>query len=181
MDEKQLLKDCLKGDAQAQKQFYEQFAPKMFGVCLRYAKDSSTAEDYLQEAFIRVFSRLKSYRGDGSLEGWVRRVVVNCCLEQLRKANILKYSVEINQAYQISDADANIPEQLNAAQLLEHIQSLPPGFRTVFNLFAIEGYSHKEIAALLEINEGTSKSQYARARVWLQNRLVKESGEGQNG
>jgi RNA polymerase sigma factor (sigma-70 family) len=175
MDEKQLLKDCLKGDEIAQKHFYEQYAPKMFGVCLRYAKDKSTAEDYLQEAFVKVFTKLKSYRSEGSLEGWIRRVVVNCCLEQLRKSDILKYSVELNYAHQITDADANISEQIHATQLLEHIRSLPPGFRTVFNLFAIEGYSHKEIAKLLQISEGTSKSQYARARVWLQHKLEKES------
>lgn len=175
MNEKQLLKDCLRGDEKAQKHFYEQFAPKMFGVCLRYAKDSSTAEDYLQEAFVKVFTRLKSFRSEGSLEGWVRKVVVNCCLEQLRKSDILKYSVELNYAHQITDADANISEQIHATQLLEHIRSLPPGFRTVFNLFAIEGYSHKEIAELLQISEGTSKSQYARARVWLQHKLEKES------
>jgi RNA polymerase sigma factor (sigma-70 family) len=175
MDEKQLLEDCLRGNEKAQKHFYEQFAPKMYGVCLRYAKDSSTAEDYLQEAFVKVFARLKSYRREGSLEGWVRKVVVNCCLEQLRKSDILKYSVELNFAHQIKDTNASISEQIHATQLLEHIRSLPTGFRTVFNLFAIEGYTHKEIAELLQISEGTSKSQYARARVWLQHKLEKES------
>jgi RNA polymerase sigma factor (sigma-70 family) len=181
IDEKQLLSACLDGDEQAQRRFYERFAPKMYAVCLRYAPDNGTAEDYLQESFIRIFAQLKSYRGDGSLEGWIRRVVVNTCLTFLRKTDIIKHSIEIDHITQYSDDDANISDKIHAAELLDHIRALPPGFRTVFNLYAIEGYSHKEIGVLLRISEGTSKSQYARARLWLQQRLIKQSPDHDTG
>ncbi len=181
MDEKQLLMDCRGGDMQAQQHFYERFAPKMYAVCLRYARDKGTAEDYLQEAFIRVFSQLDSFRGEGSLEGWVRRIVVNTCLTFLRKTDLLKHSIEIDYITHYSDDDAFIPDKIHAAELLDHIRALPTGFRTVFNLYAIEGYSHKEIGVLLGISEGTSKSQYARARLWLQQRLIKQSPDQYGG
>lgn len=167
----QLIRGCLDGNRSAQKQFYEYLAPKMMGVCLRYAGDVEMAEDFLQEGFIKVFSNLKSYRSEGSIEGWVRRVMVNTALEILRKNDVLKHSVEIETAYTVSDELPDAFRQLTAEELLKHIQSLPAGFRTVFNLFAIEGYSHQEIAGMLDISEGTSKSQYARAKAWLQKRI----------
>ncbi len=175
MDDKQLLKDCIAGNAKAQKQLYDRYAPKMFGVCLRYSNDNSTAEDYLQEAFIRVFTQIKSFRSEGSLEGWIRRVVVNTCLSFIRKNDVMRHSLEIEQFTQLHSDDTDIPDKIHADELLGCIRSLPTGFRTVFNLYAIEGYTHKEIGTLLGINEGTSKSQYARARLWLQQRIKKQS------
>ncbi len=177
MDERQLVNACLKGDSKAQKQLYERFAPKMFGVCLRYAKDDDTAQDYLQEGFIRVFNNLDKFRFEGSFEGWIRRIVVNTALEKLRKVDVIKNSVEVEKALFTTDDVEQVMDQINAGELLQLIQTLPTGFRTVFNLYAIEGYTHQEIGKMLHISEGTSKSQYSRARQWLQLRLNKKEKE----
>ena len=177
MDEKQLVNACLKGDSKAQKQLYERFAPKMFGVCLRYAKDDDTAQDYLQEGFIRVFNNLDKFRFEGSFEGWIRRIVVNTALEKLRKMDVIKNSVEVEKALFKANDVEQVMDQINTGELLQLIQTLPTGFRTVFNLYAIEGYTHQEIGNMLNISEGTSKSQYSRARQWLQLRLNKKENE----
>ena len=187
IDEELLIRQCLSGHALAQKQLYERFAPKMFGVCLRYAVDHSMAEDFLQEGFIRVFLKLDSYGAKGSLEGWMRRIMVNTALEKLRKKDILRNSLDIEAAgqqhmvlnsesaeYVVTEniIERDTEEIYPAEMLYQAIKEMPMGFRTVFNLFAIEEYSHKEIGAMLGISEGTSKSQYARARTWLQKRLT---------
>ena len=171
MEMEKLIRGCLNGNRNAQKQFYEHFAPSLMGVCLRYAGDADMAEDFMQEGFIRIFTRLNSFRSEGPIEGWVRRVMVNTALEILRKNDVLKHSVDIETAFSVSDTLPDAFRQLTADELLNHLQALPAGFRTVFNLFAIEGYSHQEIAEMLNISEGTSKSQYARARAWLQKRI----------
>lgn len=171
MDEKQLLKDCLNGNVHAQKRLYDLYSRKMFGVCLRYASDFSMAEDFLQEGFIRVFMKLESYKFKGSFEGWVRRIMINTSLEILRKNDVLRYSVELNPSLEMSDDEEPVSEQIDANVLMKYIQEMPPGFRTVFNLYAIEDMPHKEIGKMLNISEGTSKSQYARARAWLRKRL----------
>jgi RNA polymerase sigma-70 factor (ECF subfamily) len=191
MDEDKLLKECLSGNTRAQKLLYERYASKMFGVCLRYAANQSMAEDFLQEGFIRVFMKLGSFRSQGSLEGWMRRIMVNTALEQLRKKDILKNTVELdnpalqhvitgkgNQQYElltVSDPDNssedNYMEQFTPEVIYKALSEMPVGFRTVFNLFAVEEYTHKEIGSMLSISEGTSKSQYARARIWLQKKL----------
>ncbi|MBS4057473.1 MAG: RNA polymerase sigma factor [Bacteroidetes bacterium] len=171
MDEKQLLKDCLDGNRQAQKRLYDQFAGKMFALCMRYARNQQMAEDFLQEGFIRVFSKLDTFRGQGSFEGWIRTIMVNTSLELLRKNDLLKKSLSISEAFELPDQLELPADRLNEQYLLSCIQSLPAGFRAVFNLYAIEGYTHKEIGELLSISEGTSKSQYARAKAWLQQRI----------
>ncbi len=171
MDEKQLLAACHKGDRKAQKKLYELFAPKMYGVCLRYAKDESTAQDYLQEGFIRVFTHLDKFRFEGSLEGWVRRIIVNTALEKLRKNDVLKNSLGVESLSNINIGNVQAVDEMHAADLMQLIQCLPLGFRTVFNLYAIEGFTHQEIGSMLGISEGTSKSQYSRARQWLMQRL----------
>lgn len=171
MDEKQLLEGCLAGKRSAQKQLYDRYAPKMFGVCLRYAIHRDMAEDMLQEGFIRVFSRLESYRSEGSLEGWIRKIMVNTALEVLRKRDILKYSVDIELLHEQDSGLTDGLIHLSTQDLLNRIQELPAGFRAVFNLFAIEGYTHKEISEMLNIAEGTSKSQYSRAKAWLQKQI----------
>ncbi|PKP51168.1 MAG: RNA polymerase [Bacteroidetes bacterium HGW-Bacteroidetes-1] len=175
MDERQLLKDCIGGDSKAQKRLYDAFAPKMYGVCLRYASDRDTAQDYLQEAFIRVFDHLDRFRFEGSLEGWIRKVVVNTALEKIRKVDVFKNSTGLENVSQTNYDVVHLEDQINATELLHLIQTLPTGFRTVFNLYAIEGYTHQEIATMLNINEGTSKSQYSRARHWLKDRLEKNA------
>lgn len=187
IDEELLIRQCLTGHSVAQKQLYERFAPKMFGVCLRYAVDQSMAEDFLQEGFIRVFLKLDSYSAKGSLEGWIRRIMVNTALEKLRKKDILRNSLDIDAAGQQhmvqnsesseyvvtnSTMEGSAEEIYPAEVLYQAIKEMPLGFRTVFNLFAVEEYSHKEISTMLGISEGTSKSQYSRARIWLQKRLT---------
>lgn len=181
MDEDNLLKECLSGNTRAQKQLYERYAPKMFGVCLRYAPDHNMAEDFLQEGFIRIFTKLGSYKSQGSLEGWMRRVMVNTSLEILRKKDILKNSLELT-SYGESAIDNEVNDNAEDSLLglvpvnvlYKVLSEMPTGFRTVFNLFVVEEYSHKDIANMLDISEGTSKSQYARARVWLKKRLTEK-------
>lgn len=166
MDEYQLLKDCLAGKRQAQKLLYDKYARKMYGVCIRYASDQSMAEDFLQEGFIRVFSNLKSFKSQGSLEGWVRRIMINNALEMLRKKDILKNALELDSV-SVVEEDSEQIEHVKHDELLKLIKEMPPGFRTIFNLHAVEGFTHKEIGQMMDINEGTSKSQYARARAWI--------------
>ncbi|HOP14166.1 sigma-70 family RNA polymerase sigma factor [Lentimicrobium sp.] len=171
MDEQQLLKDCLKGDVHAQKRLYEKYARKMFGVCLRYAGDQPMAEDFMQEGFIRVFANLKNYRMEGSFEGWIRRIMINTSLEILRKKDIFRYASPLDNDFQVSDQAEEGEDVPDTDALVRLIQAMPAGFRAVFNLYVVENCSHKEIGQMLGISEGTSKSQYARARAWLQKRL----------
>ena len=160
---------------QAQHELYQRFAYMMNGVCLRYAANKEEAEDLLQESFVKAFQSLKTYKGEGALGGWLRRIAVNSALEQYRKNRALKnwgIKVEVNES-QIQIGDEAI-EQLALDDLLLKIQQLPKGFRTVFNLYAVEGYTHKEIGELLGISAGTSKSQYSRARIILRTMIQDE-------
>lgn len=174
MQEDQLIQKVLEGDAKAQEAFYRQFAPKMYAVSLRYAHDRDEANDILQEGFVKVFSNLVSYRHEGSLEGWIRRTIVNTAINYYKKnAKHHTYAdFEMAMIYEKSD-DATIVEQMSANELLQVISELPDGYRAVFNLNVIEGYTHKEIGELLNISENTSKSQLARARAYLQKKIVK--------
>lgn len=142
-------------------------------VCLRYADNREMAEDFLQDGFIKVFSSIRSYSYEGSFEGWMRRIFVNTALEALRKNDLLRNGVELNALEPQQEADYSAVEKISADELMELIAQLPPGFRTVFNMFAIEGYSHREIAETLNINESTSRSQYTRAKRLLQ-KWIKE-------
>jgi RNA polymerase sigma-70 factor (ECF subfamily) len=172
MTDEQIASGCKSSDAIAQKALYDKFSRKMFGVCLRYAKGREEAEDFLQEGMITVFQRISSFNQDGSLEGWVRRVLVNTCLEHLRKQKL--QWVNIDEVEEGAE-DGFTMEKINIKDLLEVINSLPTGFKAVFNLYAIEGFTHKEIAELLAISEGTSKSQYARAKAVLIKRIEEKT------
>lgn len=173
MDEQALIKDCLKGSPIAQRKLFEKFAPKMMSVCLRYMKDGQEAEDVLQDGFIKVFQKLNAYENTGSLEGWIRRIVVNTALDQLRKNSKFGYTDDVNEVgYKIENHDFTV-EGLMAQDLMKLISQMPEGYKVVFNMFAIEGYSHKEIADLLGITESTSKSQYSRARAHMREKLEK--------
>jgi RNA polymerase sigma factor (sigma-70 family) len=169
-EEDRMVKGCVKGQPQHQEALYNKYYRKMFGVCLRYAPDRETAEDILQDSFVKVFKNIGSYEGKGSLEGWIRRVVVNTALELLRKKASMYPVVDLDQAVQ-TDSGWDIVSSLSEQEILKMVQALPVGYRTVFNLYAIEGYSHKEIAEQLNISEGTSKSQLARARQTLQENI----------
>lgn len=171
MTDEELVRACLRNEASAQKLLFDRFSKRMMGVCLRYAGDHDEAEDMLQNGFIRIFEKLETFRGDGSLEGWIRRIVVNEALTWLRKNKESKMKVDIEEEVFQAPTTMHVSESLEAKDLMKLVQQLPTGFRTVFNLYAIEGYSHREIADQLGISEGTSKSQYARAKTHLQNLL----------
>lgn len=171
MDESTLVKKCVDGDQLAQRLLFEKFASKMLGVCLRYAKNREQAEDVLQDGFVKVFTKLEHFKGGGSLEGWIRRIMVNTSLDQIRKNSKFQDNVPMDQMDYKIELNSFIEEGLMEEELLKLINSMPIGYKTVFNMFAIEGYSHKEIAEQLEISENTSKSQYSRARAYLQTKL----------
>lgn len=143
----------------------------MLAVCLRYVNDMETARDLLQDGFVRVFTNIHSYTGSGSFEGWLRKIFVNGALEYLRKSDVLRESTDLENSAELVQPDSSAIENLSAAELMKVIQGLPAGFRTVFNMFAIEGYSHKEISEILGITESTSRSQFTRARQLLQKRI----------
>ncbi|MBO4595657.1 MAG: sigma-70 family RNA polymerase sigma factor [Bacteroidales bacterium] len=169
----ELLQKCRDGDRRAQKQLYDALSAKMFAVCLRYMGGREAAEDVFQEGFVTVFTRLDSYSGDGSFEGWARKIFVNTALMSLRKKDILRQSEEVDVVRSLA-ADSPTPIQnMSYRELNAMIAELPPGFRTVFNMYVVEGYSHKEIAEELGISETTSRSQLQRARTMLQNRIKK--------
>ena len=174
MDEESLIAGCIKGNQIAQKTLFDSFSPKFFALCLRYMKSTDDAEDVLQEGMVKIFTKLPEYRGKGSFEGWMRRIVVNTCLDQIRKNQKLKFDVSIDQAEYKLSMNAFILEKMSANELIEEIKKMPPGYRVVFNMFAIEGYSHQEIAEKLGVKESTSKSQYLRARAYLKERISKQ-------
>ena len=171
--ERELLEACKRGDRTAQKKLYDSLAAKMFAICLRYMGQRDTAEDVLQEGFVTLFSRLDSYSGEGSFEGWARKIFVNTALMELRKKDALKMSEDLETAWNVSSDGVSQVQSVGYHELLKLIASLPPGYRTVFNLSVIEGYSHKEIAQTLGITEVTSRSQLQRARVMLQEKIKK--------
>ena len=161
-----LITDCISGDRKSQKELYDLFAPKMFAICLRFTKNSEDAEDILQESFIKLFNNLHKYRGEGNFGGWVRRIFVNTCIEHIRRKKI---DVPISDAIEVSffDHQKSALEKLYEQDVHKVLNDLSDGYRTVFNLYAIEGYTHKEIADMLGISENTSKSQYCRAKASL--------------
>ncbi|MCQ2149084.1 MAG: sigma-70 family RNA polymerase sigma factor [Bacteroidales bacterium] len=173
-DESGLIRHCLEGDARAQKALYNVLAPKMFSVCLRYAGDRQAAEDILQDGFVTLFSKLDTYSGEGSFEGWARKIFVNTALMSLRKNDLLRESEDIDTAWNISGGDVPAIRQITYKELMKCIGELPAGYRTVFNMYVVEGYSHKEIGEALGISENTSRSQLQRARVMLQKKIGKE-------
>lgn len=171
MDEQQLIDGCRKGDRRAQRELYETLSRKMMGVCLRYVNDRETARDLLQDGFVKVFTSIDSYSGNGSFEGWMRKIFVNCALEYLRKSDVLREATDLDHSAELITPESSVVSEMSAAELNKLVQELPPGFRTVFNLFAIEGYSHKEISDMLHITESTSRSQFTRAKQLLQRRI----------
>lgn len=173
LSEQELIEACRKGNRASQKALYDRYCKKMMVVCLRYSKSSPEAEDILQEGFVKVFQGLAGFRQDAKLETWMTRIMVNTALNHHRKKLYLFPMVDVEDL-ELPQAEVSL-SALHFTELLEMIQGLPQGCQVVFNLFAIEGYGHKEIAEMLGISEGTSKSQYARARSLLQERLLKGS------
>ena len=169
--EKDWIEEAKKGDRRAQKAIYDLLAAKMFAVCLRYMGDRDSAEDILQDGFVTLFSKIDSFTGAGSFEGWARRIFVNTALMSLRKKDALKNSEDVDAAWNISSDDPSALQKIGYNELIKMIAALPPGFRTVFNMYVLEGYSHKEIAEALGISETTSRSQLQRARTLLQSKI----------
>lgn len=166
----EMIEGCARNDKRAQKRLYETFSDKLFGICLTYSHDRSEAEDTLHDGFMKIFANIKQYKGEGPFEGWMRRIIVNTALEKYRRTHKLQAITE-----QIRNTSAvsieHIIEDISATEIMEAVQALSPQYRIVFLLYAVEGYSHKEISSMLEISEGTSKSNLSRARAILQERL----------
>lgn len=165
--EKDLVQRCLAGNMQAQQQLYDRFGSTVFAICMRYSRNTENASDLLQEAFIKVFDGLKYFRFEGSFEGWVKRVAVNTCLDFNKKLKNEPFNEDIGEHLQVGQQES-VTSALAADDLIGLLQKLPAGYRTVFNLYAIEGYSHAEIAKSLGITESTSKTQLFKARKMLQ-------------
>lgn len=175
MDEETLVDRCKSGNQEAQRELFNRFSPLMLGVAMRYINDKERAEDVLQDGFIKVFKNIHRFEHRGSLEGWIRRIIVNTALDQIRKNKKTQGDIELdNSVFEIVQK-SEVESQLQAEFLMKIVQQLPEGYRVVFNLFAIEGYSHKEIADEMGISESTSKSQYSRARAYLR-KVLKEYG-----
>ena len=177
MSDSQLILECKKQNRDAQKALYEKYAPIMMAVCIRYCGDGDTAQDLLHDGFIRVFTQISSYSGKGSFEGWLRRIFVNLALENFRKEKKKNRFMEEYRYIQNSDSDTSTEdffdiEGIPHEKVFELIKSLPPGYRTVFNLYVFEDMSHREIANELGINEAGSRSQFYRAKTLLKKKIT---------
>lgn len=177
MDENQLIEGCLKENYSAQKELYETYAPLMMGICMRYATNEAEAEDILQEGFIKVYRYLNTFQRRGQLGAWIRRIMINTALQNYRETKNLKMQVEYDKVNFFMEADDDILAKLSAYDLMNKIQRLPSGYRTIFNLYAVEGYTHVDISRDLNISVGTSKSQYSRARAILRKMIEEENKE----
>ncbi len=175
MEDLPLIEGCKKQDRRSQQIVYQRYGRVMYGICLRYSSDAESAQDLLHDGFIKVFTHIASYEGKGSFEGWMKRIFINLALETIRKDKTKKqYSEDIENLSDIDDIRDNSEDdmaRISESELMKMVQELPPGYRSVFNLYAIEEYSHKEISESLGIAEGTSRSQYIRARLLLQEKV----------
>lgn len=179
-DDIALIQACIRQNRAAQQKLYEVYAPKMLGVCYRYASSKEEAEDMLQEGFIKVFQKIDSFRFQGSFEGWLRRIIVNTSINIIRKYQHLKYECDVEEAQYTPAAIGDVVASMHAEEVMELIRDLPTGYKTVLNLYAVEGYSHKEIGDMLGINESSSRSQFTRAKALLSKRLEKLQSFGLN-
>lgn len=177
MTDEQLVAGCLKGDPLAQRELYKVYARKMMSICMRYAAGREQAQDILQDGFVKVFQKMDHYRADGPLGGWIARTMVNTALDHIRRNKPFEHSVDLTEAEHLHAEEAQVLHSMSTEELMELIQALPTGYRTVFNLFAIEGYPHKDIAQMLGISENTSKSQFMKARAYLRKLLPKEAAD----
>jgi RNA polymerase sigma-70 factor (ECF subfamily) len=174
MTDERLVKGCVQGDPTAQKALYQQYARKMMSICMRYAHNRDQAQDILQDGFVKVFQKMDHYRGEGPLGGWIARTMVNTALDHIRRNKPYDQSLDLTDAEHLHSEDEHVLSGMSTDELMDLIQALPTGYRTVFNLFAIEGYPHKDIAEMLGISENTSKSQFMKARAYLRKLLPKE-------
>ncbi len=173
--ERKLVRECKRNNPRFQKLLFEQYAPKMLGVCMRYFQDKNEAQDALMEGFVKVFSNIEKFRSEGSFEGWIRKIMVNTSLNMHRKNLKHYYHVDIDETLERIADERQTYDHLQVEDMLKMIQSLPSGYRLVFNLYEIEGYSHREIGEQLGVSENTSKSQLRKARLKLQQMLNKHN------
>ncbi len=169
--EEEILKGCKANKRKYQEILYRTYAKKMYGICLSYAGDRELAQDMLQDSFIKIFDKIKEYRMEGSLEGWIRRIVTNTAIDHIRQRGRIQNYITDKEEIKDEVNESNALQDLQTQDVLDQVARLPDGARLVFNLYALEGYTHKEIAEKLEISEGTSKSQFNRARKILMSRL----------
>ena len=181
MTEEAMLRGCIRNVAVAQQELYYTYSPRMLSLCYRYAKSREDAEDMLQEGFIKVFTQIKQFQNRGALEGWIRKIMVNTALNFLKTNQKYRYDLSFDETPLHAVSTENPEVNLHAKELAELIRQLPTGFQTIFNLHAVEGFKHVEIASMLGISEGTSRSQYARARVILIQWIEKNSVKDQKG
>jgi RNA polymerase sigma-70 factor (ECF subfamily) len=174
MTEQAIISGCLHNDVAAQRELYNRYSPKMLSVCYRFAQSREDGEDMLQEGFIKVFTQIHTFQNKGAFEGWIRRIVVHTCINFLKKYKKFNESVDLDYASYLQVKEETVPSIMQARQIVECIRLLPLGYRTVLNLYALEGYSHKEIGAMLDIEESTSRSQYTRAKTMLENILIRK-------
>lgn len=174
MTEQSILAGCLNNDPSAQRELYNRYSPKMLSVCYRFANSREDAEDMLQEGFIKVFTQMHTFQNKGAFEGWIRRIIVHTCINFLKKNKKFSNCIDLDQADYLEVREETMPSVMQARQIIECIRLLPLGYRTVLNLYAMEGYSHKEIADMLDIEESTSRSQYTRAKSMLEAILIKK-------
>ena len=172
MNEDVIIEGCLNNSPVAQRELYNRYSPKMLSVCYRFAPSREDAEDMLQEGFIKVFSHIHTFQGKGAFEGWIRRIIVHTCINVLKRNKKFNDNVDMEYAMHATVRES-IPSIMQAKQVVECIRLLPVGYRTVLNLYAIEGYSHREISEIMDIEESTSRSQYTRAKAMLEQILVK--------
>lgn len=174
MTEQTLLVGCINNDPSAQRELYNRYSPKMLSVCYRFGNSREDAEDMLQEGFIKIFTQIHTFQNKGAFEGWIRRIIVHTCINFLKKNKKFSNSIDLDQADYLEVKEETMPSVMQARQIIECIRQLPLGYRTVLNLYAMEGYSHKEISQMLDIEESTSRSQYTRAKVMLEGILIKK-------
>jgi RNA polymerase sigma-70 factor (ECF subfamily) len=180
MTETELLQGCLRENRAAQHELFRRYSGKMMTVCLRYARHRAEAEDVLQDAFIRIFNNLNQFQGKGSLEGWIRRIVINTSLKNIQKMSFQKEGLSGLEAIPEMSIVPDVYALMSEQELMALIAKLPQGYRTVFNLFVIDGFNHSEIAQMLKIEEGTSRSQLAKARYMLQKFILQQSPKNLN-
>ena len=174
MTEQTILAGCLQNNPAAQRELYNRYSPRMLSVCYRFAQSREDAEDMLQEGFIKVFLQIHTFENRGAFEGWIRRIIVHTCINILKKNKKFNESVDIIHATGVQVREESVPAIIQAKQVIECIRVLPIGYRTVLNLYAIEGYTHREIAGMLDIEESTSRSQYTRAKAMLEDILIRK-------
>ena len=174
MTEQAIIAGCLHNDPTAQRELYNRYSPKMLSVCYRFAQNREDAEDMLQEGFIKVFTQMHTFQNKCAFEGWIRRIIVHTCINFLKKYKKFNESMDLAYATNLQAKDETVPSMMQGKQVVECIRILPLGYKTVLNLYAIEGFSHREIGLMLDIEESTSRSQYTRAKAMLENLLIKK-------